>query len=95
MEEMSRVLNNNQKRNQEIKEDLKGGIRQCCAISFYGHFLLPKYFCHFQPKPFLCLPISNAPDEAPSTDQGTEDPKTLHFFSAESLLPRPCPLLPR
>ena len=52
---------------------------------------MPKYFCHFQPKPFLCLPISNAPDEAPSTDQGTEDPKTLHFFSAEFLASPPLP----
>ena len=74
-------------------------MKQCCAISFYGHLLilLPKYFCHFQPKPFFCLPISNAPDEAPSTDQGAEDPKTLHLFSAEFVasppLPSTCPLM--
>ena len=74
-------------------------MKQCCAISFYGHLLilLPKYFCHFQPKPFFCLPISNAPDEAPSTDEGTEDPKTLHLFSAEFVasppLPSTCPLM--
>jgi len=53
--------------------------------------LLPKYFCHFQPKPFLCFPISNAPDEAPSTDQGTEDPKTLYLFSAEFIASLPLP----
>ena len=96
MEEMSRVLNNNQKRNQKMK-DLNGEIKQCCAISFYGHFLilLHKYFCHFQSKPLFCLPISNAPDEAPSTDQGTEDPKTLDSSQLSSLLPRPCPLLAR
>ena len=49
------------------------------------------YFCHFQPKPFFCLPISNAPDEAPSTDQGTEDPKSLHLFSAEFVTSLPLP----
>ena len=58
MEEMSRVLNNNQKRNQKMK-DLNGEIKQCCAMSFYGHFLLllHKYFCHFQPKPFFFVSL--------------------------------------
>ena len=62
---------------------------------FMDTFYCQSIFVIFNLNHFFCLPISNAPDEAPSTDQGTENPKTLHFFSDESLLPCPCPLLPR
>ena len=61
MEEMSRVLNNNQKRNQKTKEDIKSEIKQYCAISFYRHLIIsfPNDFCRFQPKPifvyFKCI----------------------------------------
>ena len=59
--------------------------------------IIAKVVLSFLTYTIFCLPILNASDEAPSADQGTEDPKTVHLFSAEFVaslpLPPTCPLM--